>query len=84
MCISQSAKILRDRMRKKEKAFCHCGPEKTLRRQVPQTSAQIPGQNQEKSLPQNTSMSRYLLRQSLMGDYLLLEDFDVHLVCSMH
>lgn len=56
MCISQSVKILGDRMKKKEKVLCHCGPKKMLKPQVPQTSAQIPGQHQEKSLPQNTSM----------------------------
>lgn len=84
MCISQSIKILGDRMKKKEKVLCHCGPEKMLKPQVPQTSAQIPGQHQEKSLPQNTSMTRCLTRQFLKGEDLLLEDSDVHLVHSMH
>lgn len=84
MCISQPVKILGDRMKKKEKVLCHCRPEKMLKSQVPQTLAQIPGQHQEKSLPQNTSMPRYLTIQFLMGEDLLLEDSDVHLVRSMH
>lgn len=74
LCISKSAKILKDRMKSREKFLCHYGPEMAIGPHVPHISGLIPGQYQAKTLPQNISMSKCLLRQFLIGEHLLLED----------